>query len=105
MAGKAPGCEGCPGQQFCSSNVARVDPNQEKMDVRMGAIRHKILIVAGKGGVGKSSVAAGVAISLVKKGYSVGLLDVDICGPSIPRLLNLEGAQVIESDYGWIPPR
>lgn len=70
----------------------------------MGAIKHKVLILAGKGGVGKSSVAAGIALSLVKQGLSVGLLDVDICGPSIPRLLDLQAEQVVNSEYGWIPP-
>eukprot|EP00012_Vannella_robusta_P008902 CAMPEP_0206200392 /NCGR_PEP_ID=MMETSP0166-20121206/10859_1 /ASSEMBLY_ACC=CAM_ASM_000260 /TAXON_ID=95228 /ORGANISM="Vannella robusta, Strain DIVA3 518/3/11/1/6" /LENGTH=255 /DNA_ID=CAMNT_0053618735 /DNA_START=226 /DNA_END=990 /DNA_ORIENTATION=- len=70
----------------------------------MGAIQYKILVVAGKGGVGKSSVAAGLAVSLAMSGKSVGILDVDICGPSIPRLLNLQGQQVQDSPYGWIPP-
>ena len=77
---------------------------KQKLQVRMGAIKHKILVLAGKGGVGKSSVAAGLALSLTKQGFSVGLLDVDICGPSIPRLLDLQSQQVVNSDYGWIPP-
>ncbi len=54
-------------------------------------IRHKILVMSGKGGVGKSSVAACLALSLAGRGRRVGLLDVDLHGPSIPRLLGLQG--------------
>lgn len=104
QAGVAPSCQGCPGREYCQSNVSKSNLDSEKLKTRMGAIKHKILIVAGKGGVGKSSVASGVAIALAKKGLSVGLLDVDICGPSIPRLLNLQGHIVQDSPYGWIPP-
>ena len=70
----------------------------------MNAIRHKILVVAGKGGVGKSSLAVGLAVSLASQGKQVGLLDVDICGPSVPRLLDMQDCSVQESPYGWIPP-
>ena len=58
---------------------------------RMGRIRHKIMVLSGKGGVGKSTVAANIAVSLAMDGNKVGLLDTDFHGPSIPTLLNLEG--------------
>lgn len=54
-------------------------------------IRHKILVMSGKGGVGKSSIAAYLSVVLARKGYKVGLMDVDLHGPSIPRMLGLEG--------------
>jgi Mrp family chromosome partitioning ATPase len=54
-------------------------------------IKNKILVMSGKGGVGKSSVAAYLSVSLARKGYKVGLMDVDLHGPSIPRLLGLQG--------------
>ena len=54
-------------------------------------IKHKILVMSGKGGVGKSSVAAYLSVALAKKGYKVGLMDVDLHGPSIPRMLGLKG--------------
>ncbi|MBN1276579.1 MAG: Mrp/NBP35 family ATP-binding protein [Deltaproteobacteria bacterium] len=57
----------------------------------LGQIRHKILVMSGKGGVGKSSVAAYLSVSLAKRGYRVGLMDVDLHGPSIPRMLGLKG--------------
>lgn len=58
---------------------------------RLAHIKNKILVMSGKGGVGKSSIAAYLAVSLSNKGYKVGLMDVDLHGPSIPRLLGLKG--------------
>ena len=55
-------------------------------------IKHKILVMSGKGGVGKSSVAAYLSVVLAKRGYKVGLMDVDLHGPSIPRILGLKGS-------------
>ena len=54
-------------------------------------IKNKILVMSGKGGVGKSSVAAYLAVGLAKRGYKTGLMDVDLHGPSIPRILGLQG--------------
>ena len=59
---------------------------------RLRHIKNKILVMSGKGGVGKSSVAAYLSVALAKKGFKVGLMDVDLHGPSIPRLLGLKGA-------------
>ena len=65
---------------------------QDKMiEDNLGRIGRKILVMSGKGGVGKSTVAAYLALRLSKKGKKVGLLDVDLHGPSIPHLMNIEG--------------
>lgn len=56
--------------------------------------RHVILVQSGKGGVGKSTVTVSIALSLAARGQKVGVLDVDLCGPSIPRMLGLEGQEV-----------
>jgi len=103
--GKASVCEGCPGQAMCKqmANKSGSDPNQDALDLRMNAIKHKVLVVSGKGGVGKSSTAAQLALAFSKKGKKVGILDVDICGPSIPRLLDVEKKQITNASYGWIP--
>jgi Mrp family chromosome partitioning ATPase/predicted Fe-Mo cluster-binding NifX family protein len=61
----------------------------------MENIKHKILVLSGKGGVGKSSIAVNLAVWLSTQGKKVGLLDIDIHGPSIPKLLNLEDRGVL----------
>ncbi|MFO7972737.1 MAG: Mrp/NBP35 family ATP-binding protein [Desulfobacterales bacterium] len=65
---------------------------KKEIKERLQHIKHKILIMSGKGGVGKSSVAAYLSLALSKKGYAVGLMDVDLHGPSIPRILGLKGS-------------
>ena len=66
-------------------------------------IKNKIVVLSGKGGVGKSTVAANIAMSLALKGYKTGLLDVDIHGPSIPTILGLENARVQGTDEFLFP--
>ena len=58
---------------------------------KLSGFKNKLLIMSGKGGVGKSTIAAYLAVGLAKKGFQVGLMDVDLHGPSIPRLLGLKG--------------
>jgi Mrp family chromosome partitioning ATPase len=70
---------------------------------RMSAVSHKILVLSGKGGVGKSTVAVNTALLLARAGKRVGLLDIDIHGPSIPALLNLTGATVTSGSEGIQP--
>ena len=60
------------------------------MDETLGKIKHKIIVLSGKGGVGKSTVAVNLSVALGLTGKKVGLLDVDIHGPSVPKMLNLE---------------
>ncbi|QHI70906.1 P-loop NTPase [Tichowtungia aerotolerans] len=64
----------------------------------MSAIKHKIVVLSGKGGVGKSTVSANLAMSLAAKGFSVGLLDADIHGPSVPTLFNLVGQTATQTN-------
>lgn len=59
--------------------------------VKIPGIKNIIVVASGKGGVGKSTVAAGLAMSLAMEGYSTGLLDADIYGPSVPVLFNMNG--------------
>lgn len=66
-------------------------------------MKHKILVLSGKGGVGKSTVSAQLAFALANQGKQVGLLDIDICGPSIPTMLGLVGQEVHQSASGWSP--
>jgi ATP-binding protein involved in chromosome partitioning len=72
----------------------QMEAEQEQIRQRVKRIRHQILVLSGKGGVGKSTVAVNLAVSLALSGKSVGLLDIDIHGPSVPKILNLEGKPV-----------
>ena len=69
----------------------RQSAEQATLRERMGHIRNKVLVMSGKGGVGKSTIAVQLALGLSRAGKKVGLLDVDIHGPSIPHLLGLVG--------------
>jgi ATP-binding protein involved in chromosome partitioning len=68
--------------------------DRQKLEQRMSGIRHKIVVLSGKGGVGKSTVAVNLAVSLTMAGHKVGLLDTDIHGPSIPTMLGLENEKI-----------
>ncbi|KAK4656845.1 cytosolic Fe-S cluster assembly factor cfd1 [Podospora pseudocomata] len=63
----------------------------------------KLSVLSGKGGVGKSSVTTQLALSLSLAGHSVGVLDVDLTGPSIPRMFAIEDAKVTQAPGGWLP--
>jgi len=88
----------------CSAQARRPGEREEDFQERqvllsrMCRIKHKIMVLSGKGGVGKSTVAANLAAALALAGKKVGILDVDIHGPSIPKLLNLTGRQIGGSD-------
>ena len=76
-------CEGCPSKQSPQSFL--VEQN------KFSNIKHVIGVVSGKGGVGKSMVTASLANMMASQGYSVGILDADITGPSIPKMYGLHG--------------
>lgn len=70
----------------------------------LDSVKHIVLVLSGKGGVGKSSVTTQLALTLVARhGLKVGVLDIDLTGPSAPRMFGLEGKQVHQSTAGWVP--
>jgi Mrp family chromosome partitioning ATPase len=73
------------------------------VELRMKQIKYKLVVLSGKGGVGKSTVSANLALSLAAKGFSVGLLDADIHGPSVPTLFNMTGKTAMQNN-GIIEP-
>ena len=101
-------CGSCTDRD-CSAKTQRADERAEdfaerqQLTSRMCRIKHRILVLSGKGGVGKSTVAANLAIALSLEGKQVGLLDIDIHGPSIPKLLKLEDQPVGSGSNALLP--
>lgn len=113
-AGKADSCEGCPNQASCASGehnspeaLAAKAKETRQLEDCLSSVSHTILVLSGKGGVGKSTVATQTALTLANQGYAVGLLDVDLCGPSAPRMVLGEQsstATIRKAASGlWIP--
>ena len=88
--------ESASGSGDASHSREKMDEVLERqaLDKRLSKIRHKLLVLSGKGGVGKSTVAVNLALSLAMAGRKVGLMDIDIHGPSIPKLLDLVGLPI-----------
>jgi len=89
-----------------NTDVPSKNANQDTQQILMNnlsRIGHKILIMSGKGGVGKTTVATNLAFSLAQKGFQVGLLDVDIHGPNVPKMLGIEDQQLMAGEGGIIP--
>ena len=89
----------------CAHQEADPNRQQEQLEARMMLIRHKLLVLSGKGGVGKSTVAVNLATALAGAGRRVGLLDVDLHGPSVPTLLGLDYAPRSGRDGSVAPAR
>ena len=99
----ASGCssKGNPGGAGCmESAMARQD---QIIADRLAHIRHKIFVMSGKGGVGKSSVTVNTAAALAHRGFKVGILDVDMHGPSVPNLLGLKATIEMNEKNELIP--
>ena len=97
-------------ESLCYSRQAAmsmIDP--EKLARRLQSVKHILLVLSGKGGVGKSSMSVQLALSLLaatstpSRPAKIGLLDIDLTGPSIPRMLGLDGQSVHQSNDGWVP--
>ena len=82
-------CDTCATSDNCNDKA--INEQDQKINAFLSKVKHKLMVMSGKGGVGKSTVAANLAIALSEKGYSVGLLDVDLHGPSIAGILGLTG--------------
>jgi len=76
---------------------------EQEIAEKMRYVTHKIVILSGKGGVGKTTVAVNLATALAWKGNVVGILDADITGPNVPKMLGLEGTRMVGGDKGLEP--
>lgn len=97
-------CNSCSSQDDCGvqQNLG-MDAQDQAIQEALALIENKFLIMSGKGGVGKTSVAVNLAVALSKKGPKVGLMDVDLHGPDIPRMLGLKGLLDISADRRMLP--
>jgi len=111
-AGRAAACEGCPSRAECGGGGGDAGAGDRgaagagdaaAVGARLSGVGRVVVVLSGKGGVGKSTVATQLALALAARGHEVGLLDVDICGPSVPRMLGLEGEEIHQSGDGWSP--
>ncbi|MCP3941373.1 MAG: Mrp/NBP35 family ATP-binding protein [Desulfobacteraceae bacterium] len=101
---KAKKSQGCPSQN--GGDMAKKQQEQQAMIKNsLAKIKHKIFVLSGKGGVGKSSVSANLAAVLSKKGYKTGLMDVDVHGPSIAHMLGLTELLDITPDQQMLAPK
>ena len=93
-------CESCPSNGKCDNkDTCSIENNP------LNKVKNIIGVMSGKGGVGKSTISVLIAHELNKKGYKVGLMDSDITGPSIPRLLGIKDVKPVMSESGIIPVR
>jgi len=104
-AGKTSACAGCPNQKICSAGLPKQpDPGIEQVKWRLASVKHKIIVLSGKGGVGKSTFSSTLSYGLaLDQQKQVGVLDIDICGPSLPKIFGVETEQVHQSGSGWSP--
>ncbi|RQX72838.1 putative cytosolic fe-s cluster assembling factor nbp35 [Toxoplasma gondii CAST] len=107
-AGKSDACAGCPNRSLCAGGaaaeaaVAQKSAANEVAD-RLRNVKRKVMVLSGKGGVGKSSIASQIAWTAASRGLSVGICDVDVCGPSIPLMMQAVHGEVHQSASGWEP--
>ena len=93
MAEQGHGHHGHGGQMTPEQQMQMIQ-QEIRLAKNLGQIKYKIIVMSGKGGVGKSTVSANLAISLAAKGYKVALVDADIYGPSIPKIFNIEKEKI-----------
>lgn len=84
-------------------DVKTMDDKEYKLKKSLARIKHKIIVMSGKGGVGKSTVTVNIATALAMRGFEVGILDADIHGPNIPKMLHIEDGEVMSDEEGLLP--
>lgn len=84
--------------------LQQIGEHTQQVRSRMGLIRRKLVVLSGKGGVGKSMVTVNLALAFARQGLRVGILDVDLNGPCVPKMLGMNGQRFEMTPEGAIPP-
>jgi Mrp family chromosome partitioning ATPase len=96
-------CSSCGSSGQCGDQAEQLRVIQERTEATLNQIKHKVIVMSGKGGVGKSTVASNLAMSLAQQGFQVGLLDVDLHGPNLIKMFGQEAAKIQADDEGMYP--
>ncbi|MCG8618085.1 MAG: Mrp/NBP35 family ATP-binding protein [Desulfobacterales bacterium] len=97
--------KGCPSQGGGADMAKKQQEQQAMIKANLAKIKHKIFVLSGKGGVGKSSVSANLAAALSKRGYKTGLMDVDVHGPSIAQMFGMTELLDLSPDQQTLMPK
>jgi ATP-binding protein involved in chromosome partitioning len=99
-------CSSCSTSDGCNDHRKQQYEQEQKLKLKLSKIKHKIAIISGKGGVGKSTVTANLAMAFAIQGHKdkVGVLDADIHGPCIPKMLGLKGQKLVGGPGGLLFP-
>lgn len=81
-----------------NENAGMMQLQQQKILKNLSGIKNIIVVMSGKGGVGKSFVASNISVALAAKGHQVGLMDIDVHGPSVPTIMGLEGQRLMSAE-------
>ncbi|PMD27948.1 cytosolic Fe-S cluster assembling factor NBP35 [Hyaloscypha hepaticicola] len=104
QAGQGDACQTCPNKEICASAPKGPDPDIPAITERLLDVKHKILVLSGKGGVGKSTLTGLLAHAFANNPDSaIGVLDLDLTGPSMPKMLGVESETIHVSSAGWSP--
>ncbi len=92
------------GQMAQTERLKLIQEQQKRIKEVLAGIKHRVVVFSGKGGVGKTTVAVNLAYALAKRGKRVGLLDADITGPNVPKMIGLHEVPHATDDNRMVPP-
>jgi len=92
-------------EESMAEKQREIEEQEKRAQENLRRIKNKLLVLSGKGGVGKSTIAVNLAWALAQRGNQVGILDIDIHGPNVPKMLGLEGVKLVSREKGIEPAK